>query len=138
MVYKIHIFTSFSIFLLFFLKKVVRFGGWLSGFFYLFSKSHVLNSVQDFCGNITQMLNQSYDSMFIWCKSIEKQLRNDTFNVVEICNWENSEQAVAFIHGRLLSIKQFVTGHGLKVMFVRIPSMSLVQYASSQNPNCSP
>jgi len=76
------------------------------------------------------MLNQSYDSMFIWCKSIEKQLRNDTFNVVEICNWENREQAVAYIHGRLLSIKQFITGHGLKVMFVRIPSMSLVQYAS--------
>jgi len=60
---------------------------------------------------------------------LKKQLRNDTFNVVEICNWENSEQAVAYIHGRLLSIKQFITGHGLKVMFVRIPSMSLVQYA---------
>ena len=47
------------------------------------------------------------------------------------CNWENSEQAVAYIHGRLLSIKHFVTTHGVKVMFVRIPSMSLVQYASS-------
>ena len=38
--------------------------------------------------------------------------------------------AYEYIHGRLLSIKQIVTGHGLKVMFEHIPLMSLVQYAS--------